>query len=130
MPGSRLPYVTSDPTIVLLLLQVLGLRKQSEEASLLPCLIGMSTRSERDMDEEDEEDGTVGIGELRYGCTITVEKAHFVRDAPFMNIFMDILTLMKCRMRLPIAWEWYSCAISSAWLKSMRSLPDIFSREL
>ena len=103
MPGSRLPYVTSDPTIVLLLLQVLGLRKQSEEASLLPCLIGMSTQSDQDIDKEDEEH-IDGIGELRYGCTITVEKAHFVRDYPFINLLIGIHNLMNCRMRLPIAW--------------------------
>ena len=85
MPGSRLPYVTSDPTIVLLLLQVLGLRKQSEEASLLPCLIGMSSREDKSSDEEDEED-VIGKVELRYGCTVTVEKAHFVRTVLFNSL--------------------------------------------
>ena len=62
MPGDRIPYVTTNPTVVLLLLQLLGLRSQSEERNRLPCLIGY-----RDSPLE-----------LRYGCTISLEKAHFV----------------------------------------------------
>ena len=63
MPGDRIPYVTTNPTVVVLLLQLLGLRSQSDETQLLPCLIGC------------HDDTPL---ELRYGCTISLEKAHFV----------------------------------------------------
>ena len=81
MPGDRIPYVTTNPTVVLLLLQLFGLRSQSDETKLLPCLIGC------------HDDTPL---ELRYGCTISLEKAHFVYLYLLFNLY---------RMNLPTVWE-------------------------
>ena len=62
IPGEVIPYVTSNPSTVLLLLQILGLREAPEESRLQPCLIGLS---EEHM-------------ELRFGCTVSVKKGFFV----------------------------------------------------
>ena len=62
MPGEVIPYVTSNPSIVLLLLQILGLREAPEGSRLQPCLIGLSREHL----------------ELMFGCTVSVEKGFFV----------------------------------------------------
>ena len=63
MPGEDIPYVTSNPFTVVLLLQILGLREATKESRLQPCLIGLSREHL----------------ELRYGCTVSVKKGFFVR---------------------------------------------------
>lgn len=62
MPGEVIPYVTSNPSMVLLLLQILGLREAPEGTRLQPCLIGLSREHL----------------ELMFGCTVSVEKGFFV----------------------------------------------------
>lgn len=78
MPGERIPYVTTNPIVVVLLLQLLGLRSQSDETKLLPCLIGYHSDT---------------LLELRYGCTVSLEKAHFV--------LFSYLSSNPYRMNLP-----------------------------
>ena len=62
MPGEVIPYVTSNPSTVLLLLQILGLREAPEGSRLQPCLIGLSREHL----------------ELMFGCMVSVEKGFFV----------------------------------------------------
>lgn len=62
IPGEVIPYVTSNPSMVLLLLQILGLREAPEGSRLQPCLIGLSREHL----------------ELMFGCTVSVEKGFFV----------------------------------------------------
>lgn len=52
--------------MVILLLQLLGIHEHSEESRLVPCLAGIHINS---ADEETE---------IRYGCTVTIQKAYFV----------------------------------------------------
>lgn len=59
---------------MLLLLQLLGLRTSSEESKLVPCVIGCSPPNPEDDDDDDDDES-----ELLYGCTVAVEKAHFVQ---------------------------------------------------
>ncbi|KAK8812856.1 hypothetical protein WA538_002590, partial [Blastocystis sp. DL] len=61
IPGEVIPYVTSNPSMVLLLLQILGLREAPEGSRLQPCLIGLSREHL----------------ELMFGCTVSVEKGFF-----------------------------------------------------
>lgn len=75
--------MTANPSIVLLLLQLLGLRSSSEESKLVPCIIGYSNPNP----EEDDESTTET--EFLYGCTVAVEKAHFVPFVLFIHYRMS-----------------------------------------
>ena len=146
MPGARIPYVTSEPIIVSLLLQMLGLRPPSEEGTLLPCLIGLNIAV--------NDSNTDGIDlELRYGCTITVEKAHFVssvlhtsyheiirNNMKSYKIIMSIscqsslltpTTTIICRMKSLIVWVLFLSVINDVWLKTTKLpctnlLPELY----
>lgn len=84
--------MTSNPSVVLLLLQLLGLRSSSEESRLVPCVIGChSDEGSRDV-------------ELEYGCTVSVEKAHFV----------GVHRVINRRMSRRTASAWCSYARSDA----------------
>ena len=67
MPGEVIPYVTSNPFTVTLLLQILGLREATKESRRQPCLIGLSRQHL----------------ELRFGCTVSVKKGFYVGTARF-----------------------------------------------
>lgn len=84
--------MTSNPSVVLLLLQLLGLRSSSEESRLVPCVIGCHS-----------DEGSHDI-ELEYGCTVSVERAHFV----------GVYWVLNHRMSRRTASAWCLCARNDA----------------